>query len=120
MNDGRAVLLFFAPVHNFDAFPVGHMPILTFAEAAVHHAGCAQERHVTLMQTRQRPANSGFGACVARLAWRHAGEFANRSSSWSSGRPRYSSLDGGLGGTRYWRSGTSESAGISSYRHVSS
>ena len=32
------------------------MPILTFAEAAVHHAGCAQERHVTLMQTRQRPA----------------------------------------------------------------
>ena len=54
MDDRDPVLLIFAPVYNLHAFPISDMPILTFAKAAVHHPRRTQERHVTLVQTRQR------------------------------------------------------------------
>jgi hypothetical protein len=69
MDNGGAVLLLFALVDNLDAFPMGHVPILTFTKTTVHHAGSAQERHVALMQARQW-APGDFGVRRVRYALR--------------------------------------------------
>src|SRR6476660_4728667 len=62
VDDSRPVFFLFASVHNLHAFPISDMPIFAFAKAAVHHSRCAQERHMTLMQTRQRPTGK-FWLC---------------------------------------------------------